>query len=121
MPGGGPVAELVLGEQLEHEVEHRLAGVERLHVDVDVRAELAGRGAAAAAAARRRRRAPSSGASGRSSGVSAETLTETLARGSGPMLSRSSIGRAGQRAAAGASCSSASAQRAGVAVGLGLR
>ena len=32
--------ELVLGQHLEHELEHRLARVERLHVDVDVGAEL---------------------------------------------------------------------------------
>ena len=46
---------------------------------------------------------PRSGASGRSSGVSAETLTDTLARGSGPRPSRSSTGRAGQPVAAGRS------------------
>ena len=37
-----PVGELVLGEHLEHEVEHGLARIERLHVDVDVGTELAG-------------------------------------------------------------------------------
>ena len=59
-PRGRAVAELVLGEQLEHEVGDRLARVEGLHVDVQVRAELAWRGAAARAAAARRRacRAP---------------------------------------------------------------
>ncbi len=41
-PGGGPVAELLLGEQLEHEVGDRLARVEGLHVDVQVCIELAG-------------------------------------------------------------------------------
>ena len=41
-PGRRAVAELVLGEQLEHEVGDRLARVEGLHVDVQVRADLAG-------------------------------------------------------------------------------
>ena len=40
-PDRGPASELRLGQQLQHEVEHRLARVERLHVDVDVGAELA--------------------------------------------------------------------------------
>ncbi len=43
-------------------------------------------------------RLPRSGASGRSSGVSAETLTERLARGSAPAPSASSAGRSGQAA-----------------------
>ena len=51
-------------------------------------------------------------ASGRRSGVSAETLTDKLARGSGPAASASSAGRSGQRAFAFASSSSASRQRA---------
>ena len=36
--GRGPLAELVLVQELEHEVQHRLAGVQGLHVDVQVRA-----------------------------------------------------------------------------------
>ena len=36
------LAELRLGQQLQHQLEHRVARVERLHVDVQVRAELAG-------------------------------------------------------------------------------
>ena len=39
--GGRAVLELVLGEQLEHEVGDRLARVEGLHVDVQVGVELA--------------------------------------------------------------------------------
>ena len=39
--GRRAVAELRLGEQLEDELEHRVARVERLHVDVQVGAELA--------------------------------------------------------------------------------
>ncbi len=57
-------------------------------------------------------RRPSSGASGRSSGVSAETLTERFARGSVPL--RVALERAdalGQRAVAGASSRSASTHR----------
>ena len=54
---------------------------------------------AARSRGRRRRAAsrwPRSGASGRSSGVSAEIFTHTLARGSGPTPSASSVSRAGQ-------------------------
>ena len=40
-PGARPLAELLLGQQLEHELEHRVAGVQRLRVDVQVGAELA--------------------------------------------------------------------------------
>ncbi len=57
-------------------------------------------------------RLPRSGASGRSSGVSAETLTDRFARGSGPAPSRSSARALGPAAAAAAaSVSSASSQR----------
>ena len=59
-----------------------------------------------------------SGASGRSSGVSADTLTDTFARGSGPLPSCSSIGRAGQRAGRRRSRGAPGAA-GGVAVGLG--
>jgi hypothetical protein len=55
---------------------------------------------------------PTSGASGRSSGLSADTFTDTFTRGSGPNESCSSTGRAGQRGVAAASVSSASRQRA---------
>ena len=41
-PRRRPLAELRLGEQLQHQLEHGVAGVERLHVDVQVRADLAG-------------------------------------------------------------------------------
>ena len=41
-PGRRAGPELVLGEQLEHEVEHRLPGVERFHVDVQMGAERVG-------------------------------------------------------------------------------
>ena len=54
---------------------------------------------------------PTSGASGRSSGLSAETLTDRLTRGSGPSESLSSTGRGGQSGAAAASVSRASRQR----------
>ena len=40
---------------------------------------------------------PTSGASGRSSGVSADTFTDRFTRGSGPIESASSTGRSGQR------------------------
>jgi hypothetical protein len=40
-PGRRAGAELLLGEQLQHELEHRVAGVQRLHVDVQVRAAVA--------------------------------------------------------------------------------
>ena len=72
---------------------------------------------------RRRRPAssrPSDGASGRSSGVSAETLTETFARASGPVQSRSSIGRAGQRGRLAGDLLERVGAAPGVAVGLGL-
>ena len=39
--GRGPVAQLRVGEQVEHEPHRRLERVDRLHVDVQVRAELA--------------------------------------------------------------------------------
>ncbi len=55
---------------------------------------------------------PISGASGRSSGVSADTFTDRFTRGSGPSESASSTGRCGQEGAAPASVSSASRQRA---------
>ena len=57
-------------------------------------------------------RLPRSGASGRSSGVSAETFTDRFARGRGPTWSASSAGRGGSFAYAATSVSSASAQRA---------
>ena len=41
MPADGPARNSVFGQQLEHELEHGVARVERLHVDVQVRAELA--------------------------------------------------------------------------------
>ena len=82
MPAEGP-GELGLGQHLEHELEHGLARIERLHVDVDAGAELV-RAAKQRAQARGGVARPSSGASGRRSGVSAEILTETLARGIAP-------------------------------------
>ena len=64
-PGGRAVAELRLVEQLERQLDGRLERVERLHVDVQVRAELAcarqqraqPRGSVGDAALRRLRRA----------------------------------------------------------------
>ena len=64
-------------------------------------------------------RLPRSGASGRSSGVRADTFTDRFARGSGPALSRSSCGRAGQRAAARAERVERVGAAVGVALGLG--
>ena len=55
---------------------------------------------------------PFSGASGRISGVSADTFTDRFTRGSGPSESASSAGRAGHFGTAAASVSSASRQRA---------
>ena len=55
---------------------------------------------------------PTSGASGRSSGVSADTFTDRFTRGSGPIESASSTGRSGHDGAAPASVSSASMHRA---------
>ena len=63
---------------------------------------------------------PTSGASGRSSGVSAETFTDRFTRGRRPIESASSTGRSGHDGAAPASVSSASMQRVRVAVRLGL-
>ena len=54
---------------------------------------------------------PRSGASGRSSGVSADTFTHTFTRGSGPIESASSNGRSGQPRTDSAFVSSACAQR----------
>ena len=65
-------------------------------------------------------RLPRSGASGRSSGVSAETLTDRFARGSGPAPSRSSCGRAGQSRVAAAMHVQRLRAAGGVALGLGL-
>ena len=62
---------------------------------------------------------PRSGASGRNSGVSAETLTDTFARGTGPAESCWSTGRSGQRRAAVASCPQRRVASLRVAVGLG--
>ena len=84
----------------------------RLHVDVQVRAEVARALRAAAAAAARRPRGRAPARPGACSGVSAETFTDRLARGSGPLESRSSSGRSGQPSVGLASTSSASAQRA---------
>ena len=55
---------------------------------------------------------PTSGASGRSSGLSADTFTDRFTRGTGPWESSSSAGRAGQWGAASARVSRASRQRA---------
>ena len=54
-PGRRALAELLLGQQLEHELEHRVARVQRLRVDVQVRAELPRLAQQARAGARRRR------------------------------------------------------------------
>ena len=62
-------------------------------------------------------RLPRSGASGRSSGVSADTFTDRFARGSTPALSRSSCGRSGQRARG----RHQRVERVGAAVGVALR
>ncbi len=64
---------------------------------------------------------PRSGASGRSSGVSAETLTERFVRGSAPAASCSSWGRAGQEADGGGERVERLRAAARVALGLGLR
>ena len=56
MPAEGPSRELVLVQQVEDEAERRLQRVERLHVDMQVRAELA----APARSSGRSRRAASS-------------------------------------------------------------
>ncbi len=63
---------------------------------------------------------PRSGASGRSSGVSADTFTDRLTRGSGPSESRSSSGRSGQPRADSALRVERLGAALGVAVGLGL-
>ena len=55
---------------------------------------------------------PTSGASGRSSGVSADTFTDRFTRGSRPSESASSTGRSGHDPAAPARVLSASRQRA---------
>ena len=55
---------------------------------------------------------PTSGASGRRWGVSAETFTDRFARGSGPSESDSSVGRSGQSGVASARVRRASLQRA---------
>ena len=68
--------ELVLVEQLEDELERRLERVERLHVHVQVGAEVARLLRAAAAAARRRRRARAPAPRAAAAGVSAETFTD---------------------------------------------
>ena len=65
-------------------------------------------------------RLPRSGASGRSSGVSAETLTERFARGSGPAPSRSSAGRSGQPRVGGGERLERDVAALGVALRLGL-
>ena len=65
-------------------------------------------------------RLPRSGASGRSSGVSAETLTDRFARGSGPAPSRSSCGRRGPLARGGGDDVQRLRAAGGVALGLGL-
>ena len=105
----GPSANSSSPSSVEHQLEDGLARVERLHVDVQVRVRAR---AARRSSARRRPAAsrwPRSGASGRSSGVSAETLTERLARGSGPAESRSSMRpRRARRRAPAASSRSAS-------------
>ncbi len=54
---------------------------------------------------------PTSGASGRNSGLRADTFTDRFTRGSGPSESLSRRGRAGQDGAAAASVSRASMQR----------
>ncbi len=54
---------------------------------------------------------PTAGASGRSSGLSADTFTDRFTRGSGPSESASRVGCGGQSGAASASVSSASMQR----------
>ena len=64
-------------------------------------------------------RLPSSGASARSSGVSAETLTDRFARGMRPALSASSAGRSGQPAVDVDEAVERLAAARGVAVGLG--
>ena len=66
-------------------------------------------------------RLPFSGASGRSSGVSADTFTERFARASGPIVSRSSCGRSGQRRVAWTIVVERAGAALGVALGLVLR
>ncbi len=64
---------------------------------------------------------PRSGASGRSSGVSAETFTERFTRGVGPAASRSSSGREIQRRVDGAEVVERRGAARRVAVGLRAR
>ena len=82
-PGRRPVPNSGSASSLQHELGDQVARVHRLHVDVQVRADLAAvrsrpRSRCAASAM------PSSGASARTRGVSAVTLTERFTRGSAP-------------------------------------
>ena len=109
-PGRRPGAELVLGEQLEHQLEHRVARVERLHVDVQVRVELA-RAAQQAAQAVGGVALAALGRVGPQQRRERRDLDREVRARQRPAQSRSSAG-AGPAARGAASVSSASSQRA---------
>ena len=97
MPGRRAGAELVLGQQLEDQLEHRVARVHRLHVDVQVRAALV-------RAAQQRAQAVGGVALAALGRVGAQQRRErghlhrqVRARERRRRESRSSCGRAGQR------------------------
>ena len=118
MPGRRPGAELLLGEERRAPARARpranRATPCRCGCARRARAAWRNSGRSRAAASSR----PRSGASGRSSGVSAETLTDTFARGSGPpRRARAPAARASARG--GRELLERLAAPRGVAVGLG--
>ena len=77
-PGARAVAELGLGEQLDHELGDQVARVHRLHVDVQVRADVLGRAQQRRAAGARRPRCRAPAPRRARAAVSAVTLTREV-------------------------------------------